>query len=128
MYQEWGQIYLHAAVYEKYICPLFASLSVYNDSKELPTVGCGHLVVKSDGLKVGDQISLDKAKGFLKTDIANAQKAVNDLVTIPLYQYEYDALVAEIWFDDATSRGGVFLFLGMESFACFVASAMSWMN
>jgi lysozyme len=69
-------------------------LTVYNDSKELATVGCGHLVVKSDGLKVGDQISLDKAKGFLKTDIAHAQKAVNDLVSIPLYQYEYDALVS----------------------------------
>jgi lysozyme len=69
-------------------------LSVYNDSRGLPTVGCGHLVTAADKLKVGDKIKQDAAEKLLKKDLADAEKAVADKVSVPLYQYEYDALVS----------------------------------
>ena len=69
-------------------------LKVYNDSRALPTVGCGHLVTAADKLKLGDSIKEDAATKFLKKDLAEAEKAVADKVTVPLYQYEYDALVS----------------------------------
>lgn len=69
-------------------------LTVYNDSRKLPTVGCGHLVTAADKLKIGDSITIEKAKEILKSDLETAEKAINDKVKVPLYQSEYDALVS----------------------------------
>lgn len=69
-------------------------LTVYKDSRGLPTVGCGHLVVAADKLKVGDKITEAQAKQFLKSDLNTAESAVNKNVNVPLHQYEYDALVS----------------------------------
>ncbi|MBV5279298.1 MAG: lysozyme [Campylobacteraceae bacterium] len=69
-------------------------LKVYNDSRNLPTVGMGHLVLPEDRLRVGDIISLDRAREFVRKDKAIAVKAVNSKVNVPLYQYEFDALVS----------------------------------
>lgn len=69
-------------------------LIVYNDSQKLPTVGCGHLVTAADKLKLGDTITIEKAKELLKSDLKIAEKAVNEKVKVPLYQNEYDALVS----------------------------------
>lgn len=71
-------------------------LEVYNDKRNLPTVGMGHLVLPEDKLKLGDTISLDRAKEFVHKDKAIAVKAVNAKVKVPLYQYEFDALVSVI--------------------------------
>ena len=68
-------------------------LIVYPDSKGLPTVGCGHLVVPADNLKVGDRITNKKAKEFLTADLATARRA-DEKVEVPLHQAEYDALVS----------------------------------
>lgn len=68
-------------------------LEVYNDSRNQPTVGCGHLVVAADNLKLGDSISLAKAREFLIKDLTSMEKAVNKKINVPLHQYEYDALV-----------------------------------
>ncbi len=68
-------------------------LTVYNDSRNIPTVGCGHRVIKSDNLKIGDKITYERAQSFLKSDLIIAEKFLNKNVTIPLYVYEYDALV-----------------------------------
>jgi lysozyme len=69
-------------------------LKVYNDSRGLPTVGCGHLVVAADKLKIGDKIKEARAKELLKRDLATAEKAVNKHVKVPLHKHEYDALVS----------------------------------
>lgn len=69
-------------------------LTVYNDSRKLPTVGCGHLVTAVDKLKLGDSITIEKAKEILKSDLEIVEKAINEKVKVPLYQYEYDALVS----------------------------------
>lgn len=72
-------------------------LEVYADSKGLPTVGLGHLVLPEDKLKLGDAVTLEKARKWVKQDIAIAEKAVNGKVKVPLHQYEYDALVSLVF-------------------------------
>lgn len=79
-------------------------LTVYNDSRELPTVGCGHLVTVEDKIKLGDTITIEKAKSLLKRDLEIAEKAINEKVKVPLHLHEYDALVS-ITFN--TGRSGV---------------------
>lgn len=69
-------------------------LEVYKDSRGLPTVGCGHLVVAADKLKLGKKITEDRAKELLKNDLAEAENAVNRNVKVPMHQHEYDALVS----------------------------------
>ena len=69
-------------------------LTVYNDSRGLPTVGCGHLVIAADKLKLGKKITEERAKELLRNDLGEAENAVNRNVKVPMYQYEYDALVS----------------------------------
>jgi lysozyme len=69
-------------------------LKVYKDSRGLPTVGSGHLVVAADKLKVGDKIKEARAKELLTSDLVTAENAVNRNVKVPLHQYEYDGLVS----------------------------------
>ncbi|WP_271078218.1 lysozyme [Aurantiacibacter sp. MUD61] len=69
-------------------------LTVYRDVAGYPTVGVGHLVRPADNLKVGDTITYEQAIAFLEKDIRHAEEAVKRLVgDLPLYQYEFDALV-----------------------------------
>ncbi len=69
-------------------------LTVYRDVAGYPTVGVGHLVQPADNLRVGDQISYDRAIAFMDKDLTTAENAVRDLVgDLPLYQHEFDALV-----------------------------------
>lgn len=48
---------------------------VYLDSLGYPTVGVGHLVLKTDGLKVGDTISNERIREFLIKDSQRAWDA-----------------------------------------------------
>jgi GH24 family phage-related lysozyme (muramidase) len=48
---------------------------VYPDSRGLPTVGIGHLVVPSDNLSLGDQISQQQVDDFFHADAARALDA-----------------------------------------------------
>jgi GH24 family phage-related lysozyme (muramidase) len=67
---------------------------VYRDVAGYPTVGCGHLVTPSDGLKVGDSVNYDQILDFLDDDLREAEQAVVRLVgNLPLFQHEFDALV-----------------------------------
>src|SRR5690606_16248464 len=71
-----------------------ARQTVYRDVAGYPTVGIGHLVTPSDGLRVGDRISMDRVLEFLEQDIAIAERAVARLAgDLPLMQNEFDALV-----------------------------------
>lgn len=83
-----GKNFAHQVVTNGFI------LKVYKDSRGLPTVGCGHLVVAADKLKVGEKITEARAKELLKSDLATAESAVNKNVKVPMHQYEYDALVS----------------------------------
>ena len=59
--------------------------TVYRDVAGYPTVGVGHLIRPEDGLNVGDTVSKDQVLDFLEQDLKTAD--------LPLYQYEFDALV-----------------------------------
>lgn len=68
--------------------------TVYRDVAGYPTVGVGHLVRASDGLRPGDRIDEDQVMAFLDQDLAIAEQGVRDLVgTLPLHQHEFDALL-----------------------------------
>jgi lysozyme len=83
-----GKNFAHQAVTNGFI------LKVYKDSRGLPTVGAGHLVVAADKLKVGAKITEARARELLKCDLATAESAVNKNIKVPMHQYEYDALVS----------------------------------
>jgi len=83
-----GKNFAHQIVTDGYI------LVVYKDSRGFPTVGCGHLVVSTDRLKVGEVITKDRAKQLLKNDLRTAERAINHQVKVPLLQNEYDALIS----------------------------------
>ncbi len=90
---EWESGILNGVNYRGQVVTNGMILDVYTDSRNLPTVGCGHLVVAADNLTVGDTITLAKAREFLIKDLASMEKAVNSKINVPLHQYEYDALV-----------------------------------
>ena len=48
---------------------------VYADSRKIPTVGIGHKVRPSDGLKLGDRISADRIEQLYQEDTAAALRA-----------------------------------------------------
>jgi GH24 family phage-related lysozyme (muramidase) len=49
--------------------------TVYLDSRRLPTVGIGHLVVPADDLRLGDVISMDRVNALFAADSAGALSA-----------------------------------------------------
>lgn len=67
-------------------CPLLA----YRDQRGVPTIGFGHTL----GVKMGDTCSQSEANKWLVEDTEVAQHAVNQLVTVPLNQNQFDALVS----------------------------------
>ena len=79
--------------------------TVYPDPIGLPTVGVGHLVTPSDGLRVGEQVSYDRILDLFERDLRAAEDAVGRLVgELPLFQHEFDALVDLVY---NVGEGGV---------------------
>src|SRR4051812_26784199 len=69
-------------------------LTAYIDSKGHPTVGKGHLIQPGDHIKVGQTITNQRAIELANHDIKDAVDGVNKRITVPLHQYEFDALVS----------------------------------
>ncbi len=64
-------------------------------NKHLPsgaTIGYGHLIKNGEDFRNG--ISEAKATELLRTDIAIAERAVRDNITVPLSQNQFDALTS----------------------------------
>lgn len=72
-------------------------LVVYRDSDGKPTVCKGHLVTPSDHLRVGDAVPAELCTQFSAHDLGAAEDAVNHLVTVPLNQNQFDALVSLVY-------------------------------
>lgn len=72
-------------------------LTAYRDNRGFPTVGCGHLIVLGDHIEMGETITLERARDFLKSDISKAERAINSGVNVPLFKFEYDALVSVVY-------------------------------
>lgn len=67
------------------------SSSVYNDVAGIPTIGYGHRVLPGESFPNG--ITQAQAQAILANDVRNAEAAVQRLVTVPLTQNQFDALV-----------------------------------
>lgn len=67
--------------------------NVYRNGGGRETIGYGHLVRAGEDWSKG--ITREEADLLLRRDIAKAEQAINKLVTKPLNQNQYDAIV--IW-------------------------------
>ncbi|AHG63199.1 lysozyme [Advenella mimigardefordensis] len=65
-------------------------LQAYDDGVGVWTIGWGH----TKGVKKGDKITVAQAEQYLRDDLVRFEKAVNEWVTVPLQQSQYDALVS----------------------------------
>lgn len=66
------------------------NLTAYVDQRGVLTIGYGHT---GPGIHAGLTITADEAEAFLASDIAGAVAGVNRLVTAPITQNQFDALV-----------------------------------
>jgi lysozyme len=64
-------------------------LAAYLDSVGVPTIGYGH----THGVAMGMTCTQEQAEQWLQQDVQVAVQAVNNLVTVPLTQQQFDALV-----------------------------------
>lgn len=69
-------------------------LKAYRDNKGIPTVGCGHRILASDNIQIGQTITLERAREFKRRNVSRMEQRLNNDVHLPLFQFEYDALVS----------------------------------
>ena len=70
-------------------------LTVYPDTAGLPTVGVGHLVRPKDNLKIGDTITPEQAEAFFQSDLNNATKRVDKVISSYLLDYQKSCLISQ---------------------------------
>lgn len=70
------------AALESYLCPA-----------RVWTLGWGH----TKGVRMGQHATLAQCEQWLLDDVADAEKAVNELVGVPLTQNQFDALVSFVF-------------------------------
>jgi lysozyme len=68
-------------------------LQAYRCPANVLTIGYGHTA----GVQPGDVITAEQADTFLQEDVAEPVRAVNRLVTVPLTQNQFDALVSFVF-------------------------------
>lgn len=67
-------------------------LEVYNDQAGYATIGYGHLVKMGDNFR--GKITKEEADQIFENDASNTETYVNNLVKVPLKQWQFDALVS----------------------------------
>jgi lysozyme len=65
-------------------------LHAYLDSAGVPTIGWGH----TQGVSLGQHISVETAEVYLRADLSWAESCVNNAITAPMTQGQYDAMVS----------------------------------
>jgi len=65
-------------------------LNAYLDAVGIPTIGYG----STDGVTMGDTITLEQAETLLLEDLERFERCVNDCVKVEIDQNQYDALVS----------------------------------
>ncbi len=69
-------------------------LKAYRDSKGLPTIGVGHLIVPGDGFSINSRITQEQCDELFAQDIQKYENGVSNAVKVPLTQNQFDALVS----------------------------------
>lgn len=72
-------------------------LTGYLDPVGIPTIGIGHVILPGEPYKVGQAISREESRKLFKKDTGWAVDAVNRLVTRPINQNQFDALVSLVF-------------------------------
>lgn len=81
-------------------------LQPYDDSEGYCTIGWGHLINKNKCANIQNDasfkpfkngVSQSTADNMLKEDIKVAEDLIHDVVQVPMFQHEYDALVSLIF-------------------------------
>lgn len=82
--------------------------AAYRDASGHLTIGVGHLLTKdelaSGKVVIGDEavrwtdgLTYAQASALLEKDVRVAEDAINNLVTVELYQHQFDALVSLVF-------------------------------
>lgn len=70
-------------------------LKAYDDGTGVWTIGFGTTVYPNKvRVKKGDRCTVEQAKSFFQHDLRRFQTAVNEAVTVPMSQNQFDALVS----------------------------------
>jgi lysozyme len=69
-------------------------LTGYLDAIGIPTIGYGTTIMEGREVRVGEHITEEEAERFFAKDLAKFENFVRDLVTVPLTQPQFDALVS----------------------------------
>lgn len=70
----------------------------YRDSAGIPTIGFGTTRYPNGELvKMGDTCTRDEALLWKQHDIKDTEKWVNEIITVPLKQHQFDALVSFVY-------------------------------
>ena len=68
-------------------------LSAYLDSAGVPTIGWG----RTKGVKMGDTCTQQQADAWFDEELPEYEGYINDMVTVPLEQHQFDALVSWVY-------------------------------
>lgn len=68
-------------------------LVAYPDVAGIPTIGYGH----TRGVELGQRCTEEEANAWLREDVKSAESCVNNSVTVPLTQGEFDACVSFVY-------------------------------
>jgi lysozyme len=69
----------------------------YRDSKGIPTIGVGHVILPGEPYKVGKLITRAESDRLLAQDLHITEDCINTYVKVPLTQNEFDALASFIF-------------------------------
>lgn len=88
-------------------------LTAYLDSVRVPTIGYGH----TRGVKMGTTITEEQAEALLEEDLAEACRAVETLVRVPLTDNQFGALVSFQFNLGALGKSTLLKFLNKGQYA-----------
>ena len=67
---------------------------LYHDAAGLPTIGYGHLVTAAERGNFPQPLDVEAGLALLQRDVVVAEAAIWRLITVPLSQNQFDALVS----------------------------------